>query len=97
MSKWRGHQRADTSDRSVEFIKCLFDDHCGNLGGCSTKRLVFINEHNSVRLADGVKHRFFIQRADGAKIEHLGIDIVFTAKNFRRFERDERRSSMAYQ
>ena len=62
-------------NRRVERIEYIFLNPIANLCTDTAERMVLFNNHNTMRLCDGIKDRLFIQRLDGAQIDNLGGDV----------------------
>src|SRR5215218_8747828 len=70
----RGVRRGDQLDGGVEQIESLVRDHGGDVGGGGAAWIVLIDDDQSVRLLDRGQDHVFIQRGEGARVDHLDLD-----------------------
>jgi hypothetical protein len=67
---------ANALDGGVEVVKgLLLNDHRDH-GGYASEGLGLIDQDDAVGFLDGFEDRLDVERADGAEVEHLGVDAV---------------------
>src|SRR5690606_23808689 len=90
----RSVEGAHATDGGVEVVKAFFLNDRGDLRGDAAERLVLVDEHDAVRLADGIENRLLIERTDRADVDHLGADVVLRFEHLGGLECGENRAAM---
>src|SRR5438132_314503 len=74
-----GHRHlraAESQDRGVEVVEAALLDARGQLSGDSISRPALFDDHRPRRAPDRFGDGFPIDGADGAKVDHLGVDVL---------------------
>ena len=69
-------RRADNLDWCVERIEPLVGHQRGDVGGGAAARVVFVHDHQVVRLGDRGQDRRVVERRECARVHDLGLDAL---------------------
>ena len=73
----------DPLDRRVEVVEGLLLDQRREVGADAAVRPALLDDHAAVRLADRVEDRVEVERAQRARVDHLGLDAVLVGERLR--------------
>ena len=64
------------ADRRVEVVERLLLDQCREVRADAAVRPALLDDHRAVRLPHGLEDRVEVERAQRARVDHLGLDLV---------------------
>ena len=82
----RGIDGADAFDRGVEVVKGVVLNEGRDLSRNAAERFGLIDKDRTVGFFDAVDDGVLVERADGAEVDDLGVDVVLRLEFFRGFE-----------